>query len=81
MSILYYTLNNSVFTNFAFYSTASVVKMMGLSALTVFKRMSKDVKHKTNWIWPNFIILTFSFRSMLILKTFHLQKINQLSSY
>jgi len=43
MSILYYTLNNSVFTNFAFYSTASVVKMMGMSALTVLKRMSKDV--------------------------------------
>ncbi len=43
MSILYYTINNSVFTNFAFYSTASVVKMMGLSALTVLKRMSKDV--------------------------------------
>ncbi len=44
MSILYYTLNNSVFTNFAFYSTASVVKMMGLSAFTVVKRMSKDVR-------------------------------------
>ncbi|UJR15177.1 hypothetical protein I4U23_002138 [Adineta vaga] len=43
MSILYYTLNNSVFSNFAFYSTASVVKMMGLSALTSLKRMSKDV--------------------------------------
>jgi glutathione S-transferase len=42
MSILYYTLNNSVFTNFAFYSTASVVKMMGMSALTVLTRMSKD---------------------------------------
>jgi glutathione S-transferase len=43
MSILYYTLNNSVFTNFAFYSTASVVKMMGFSALTALKRLSKDV--------------------------------------
>ncbi len=44
MSILYYTINNSVFTNFAFYSTASVVKMMGLSALTAFTRLSKDVR-------------------------------------
>jgi len=42
MSVLYYTTNNSVFTNFAFYATASVVKMMGMSALTVLKRMSKE---------------------------------------
>ena len=44
MSILYYTINNSVFTNFAFYSTASLVKMMSMSALTAMKRMSKDVR-------------------------------------
>ena len=43
MSFLYYTLNNPVFTNFAFYSTASVVKMMGMSLLTSAKRLSKDV--------------------------------------
>lgn len=43
MSILYYTLNNSVFTNFAFYSTASVLKLMGMAALTSMKRLSKDV--------------------------------------
>ncbi|CAF3357311.1 unnamed protein product [Rotaria socialis] len=43
MSILYYTLNNPVFTNFAFYSTASAVKMMSMSLLTVAKRLSKDV--------------------------------------
>ncbi|CAF0902613.1 unnamed protein product [Rotaria sordida] len=42
MSILYYTLNNSVFTNFAFYSTASIVKLMGMAALTTMKRLSKD---------------------------------------
>lgn len=44
MSILYYTINNSVFTNFAFYSTASLVKMMGMSLLTGIKRASKDVR-------------------------------------
>ena len=44
MSILYYTINNSVFTNFAFYATASVVKMMSMSALTSMKRISKDVR-------------------------------------
>jgi hypothetical protein len=44
MSVLYYTLNNSVFTNFAFYSTASIVKLMGMAALTTMKRSSKDVK-------------------------------------
>jgi hypothetical protein len=44
MSILYYTLNNSVFTNFAFYSTASIVKLMAMAALTTSKRLSKDVK-------------------------------------
>jgi glutathione S-transferase len=43
MSILYYTLNNSIFTNFAFYSTASVVKLMGMAALTTMKRLSEDV--------------------------------------
>lgn len=43
MSLVYYTLNNSVFTNFAFYSTASIVKLMGLGALTTLKRLSKDV--------------------------------------
>ncbi len=50
MSILYYTLNNSVFTNFAFYSTASVVKMMGFSVLTALKRISKDVRFDFNVI-------------------------------
>lgn len=44
MSVLYYTLNNSVFTNFAFISTASVVKLMSMAALTAAKRISKDVK-------------------------------------
>ncbi|CAF1585759.1 unnamed protein product [Rotaria sp. Silwood1] len=43
MSILYYTLNNSVFTNFAFYSTASICKLMGMAALTTMKRLSNDV--------------------------------------
>ncbi|UJR31496.1 hypothetical protein I4U23_018985 [Adineta vaga] len=42
MSILYYTLNNTVFTNFVFYSTASIVKLMGMAALTSMKRFSKD---------------------------------------
>ncbi len=43
MSVLYYTLHNSVFTNFAFYSTASLVKLMSMAALTAMKRVSKDV--------------------------------------
>ncbi|CAF1122529.1 unnamed protein product [Adineta ricciae] len=42
MSVLYYTLNNTVFTNFAFYSTASIVKLMSMAALTTMKRFSKD---------------------------------------
>ncbi|CAF1145075.1 unnamed protein product [Adineta ricciae] len=42
MSTLYYTLNNTVFTNFAFYSTASIVKLMSMAALTTMKRFSTD---------------------------------------
>ena len=44
MSTLYYTLNNAVFKNFAFYSTASIVKLMAMGAMTLAKRSSKDVK-------------------------------------
>ena len=44
MSILYYTVNNAVFTNFAYYSTASIVKLMSMGALTMMKRSSKDVR-------------------------------------
>lgn len=44
MSILYYTLNNNVFTNFAFYSTASLVKLLGMAAFTSMKRLSRDVR-------------------------------------
>ena len=43
MSTLYYTLNNTVFKNFAFYSTASIVKLMSMATLTTMKRFSKDV--------------------------------------
>ncbi|CAF0989569.1 unnamed protein product [Adineta steineri] len=42
MSILYYTLNNVVFTNFALYSTASIAKMMCMGAFTLTKRFSQD---------------------------------------
>ena len=57
MSILYYTLNNSVFTNFAFYSTASVVKLMGMAALTTMKRFSKDVKYNFIKFWKYFFFI------------------------
>lgn len=58
MSILYYTLNNSVFSNFAFFSTASVVKLMALGAFTTSKRISKDVRKKFDFLkkLPFFVI-------------------------
>ena len=55
MSILFYSLNNSVFTNFAFYSTASVLKLMAIGALTTVKRLSKDVNRKSFEIFKEFL--------------------------
>jgi len=43
MSVLYYTINNEVFRGFIFYAIASVIKMMAMSLLTAFHRLTKNI--------------------------------------
>ncbi len=44
-----FSMDNPVFKGFAFYATASVVKMIGFAFLTTKKRFSKNVNLKNNY--------------------------------